>query len=240
MQSSGGFRLVVRRGPNPNQIFELNRDILTLGRDATNEIAINDPEVSRHHCRFTRVSGGFTLEDLGSTNGTFVNGQRLVGARPLASGDNIGLGETVTLVFEVAGMSMGGGSYQAGKQATMVAGPGGAPGGYGGPPAGGAPPGYYQQPQPMQQPGYGQPPPGPGGYPQQQPPAGYADYPEEYSEAGPGRWIFLACGVFMVLCIITSVVAIILIDQSCAWDNIPIVSDIVDAMGYAVNEVECQ
>jgi hypothetical protein len=231
MQGSGGFRLVVRRGPQPNQVYELNRDIMTLGRDASNEISINDPEVSRHHCRFTRVSGSYTLEDLGSTNGSFVNGQRLIGARPLASGDTIGLGETVTLVYEAVGLSMGGPPpYAAAKQATMI---GGAPQpGYGAPPPGA--PGYYQQP--VAQPGYAPP---PGAYPQQQP--GYTDYPEEYEESGGvGRWIFLACGVFMVLCIITSVIAIILIDQSCAWDNIPVVSDIVDAMGYTVNEAQCQ
>ncbi len=91
MQSNGSFRLIVRRGPQPNQIYELNKDIITLGRDITNDIVINDPEVSRHHCRLTRGGGGYTLEDLGSTNGTFVNGQRLTGARPLAGGDVVGL-----------------------------------------------------------------------------------------------------------------------------------------------------
>src|SRR5437762_12507313 len=101
MQSSGSFRLIVRRGPQPNQIYELNKDIITLGRDITNDIVINDPECSRHHCRLTRGGGGYTLEDLGSTNGTFVNGQRLSGARPLSGGDVIGLGETVTLSYEI-------------------------------------------------------------------------------------------------------------------------------------------
>ena len=106
MQSTGSFRLIVRRGPNPNQIYELNKDIITIGRDITNDIVINDPEVSRHHSRMTRGSGGFTLEDLGSTNGTFVNGQRLTGARPLGSADMISLGETVTLAYEtVAGIA---------------------------------------------------------------------------------------------------------------------------------------
>jgi hypothetical protein len=100
MQGNGGFRLVVRRGPQPNQTYELNKDIVTLGRDITNDIVINDPEVSRHHCRLTRTPSGYTYEDLGSTNGSFVNGQRLTGARPLVHGDMIGLGETVTLGYE--------------------------------------------------------------------------------------------------------------------------------------------
>jgi len=102
MQGSGSFRLIVRRGPQPNQIYELNKDVITLGRDITNDIVINDPEVSRHHCRMTRSGGGYTLEDLGSTNGTFGNGQRLGSPRPLSNNEMIGLGETVTLVYEAA------------------------------------------------------------------------------------------------------------------------------------------
>lgn len=102
IQGSESFRLVVRRGPQPNQAYDLNKDLVTLGRDITNDIVINDPEVSRHHLRLTRAPGGISLEDLGSTNGTFVNGQRLSGPRPLRAGDMIGLGETVTLAFELA------------------------------------------------------------------------------------------------------------------------------------------
>ncbi len=227
MQGSG-FRLVVRRGPQPSQVYELAKDICTLGRDATNEVPINDAEVSRHHCRFTRVSGGYTIEDLGSTNGTFVNSQRLTAPRPLSSGDVIGLGETVTLVYEAAAMAPGPMGPGSARQPTFVAGAEAPPGG---PP----PPGDYYDyggAQQQQPPDYGPP----GAAP---PPGVYADYPEEYSEAGMGRWIVLGCGVFMVLCIITTVIAIILIDQSCAWDNIPILSDIVDALGYQVNEAAC-
>src|SRR5581483_7339664 len=140
MQSSGSFRLIVRRGPQPNQIYELNKDIITLGRDITNDIVINDPEVSRHHCRMTRGGGGYTLEDLGSTNGTFVNQQRLTGARPLAGGDMVGLGETVTLGYESTIPAP-----EPGQQATMM---GSAPA---------QSPYQQQQPSPYQQPSYQQP-----------------------------------------------------------------------------------
>ena len=99
---SESFRLVMRRGPNPNQVYDLSKDNVTIGRDITNDIVINDPEVSRHHLRFTRGGDGFTMEDLGSTNGTFMNGQRMTGSRPLRPGDMIGLGETVTLAYEPA------------------------------------------------------------------------------------------------------------------------------------------
>lgn len=106
IQGNDSFRLIVRRGPQPNQSYELNKDIVTLGRDITNDIVINDPEVSRHHLRLSRGAGGFTIEDLGSTNGTFINGQRLTGPRPLRPGDMVGLGETVTLAYEAAASPM--------------------------------------------------------------------------------------------------------------------------------------
>jgi hypothetical protein len=235
MQSGSGSRLVVRRGPQPNQVYELNKDIVTLGRDVTNDITINDPEVSRHHCRFTRGGGGFTMEDLGSTNGSFINGQRLTGARPLSSGDTIGLGETVILIYESAALSPSGpGGYREPQQATLVG--GGQQQGYGAPPQqpGGPPPpggGYYGDPQQGQQGGYGAPPP--------PPPAAYNYQDEPLPGGGVGRWIFLACGVFIVLCIISSVILIILIDQNCWWDSTPIVSSIVDAIGYQQDVSAC-
>jgi hypothetical protein len=96
------YRLVVHTGPNPGTLFELTRDVTTVGRDVTNEIVVGDPEVSRQHARFTRTPAGFVLEDLGSTNGTYVNGERLAAPRVLTPGDSIGLGENVTLGFESA------------------------------------------------------------------------------------------------------------------------------------------
>lgn len=102
MQGSESFRLVVRRGPQPNQAFEMTKDVITLGRDITNDIVINDPEVSRHHLRLTKGVTGYNIEDLGSTNGTFIGGQRISGVRELKRGDMIGLGETVTLGYESA------------------------------------------------------------------------------------------------------------------------------------------
>jgi hypothetical protein len=99
------YRLIVRRGPQPNQQYELTRDTITIGRDITNDIVINDPEISRHHSRLVYTPSGYTIEDLRSTNGTFVNRQRLSGPYQLTSGDLIGLGETVTLAYEVFGAS---------------------------------------------------------------------------------------------------------------------------------------
>jgi predicted component of type VI protein secretion system len=83
-------------------VFDLTKEITSLGRDVANDIVIGDPEVSRQHSRLTRTPGGFVLEDLGSTNGTFVNGERLTAPRVLKPGDVIGLSEKVTLSFETA------------------------------------------------------------------------------------------------------------------------------------------
>lgn len=111
MQSSGSYRLTVRQGPVPGKILELVKDMLTIGRDVSNDLVINDAEVSRNHARLTAQSGGYLIEDLASTNGTFVNGQRLISPKLLNAGDVVGLGETIVLDF----------SYIADAGATVVA-----------------------------------------------------------------------------------------------------------------------
>jgi len=97
----------MRSGPTPGASFILEGDQLTVGRDATNEIVINDAEISRRHARLTFQGGKYVLEDLGSTNGTFVNGQRLAGPRVLKAGEVVQFGEQIMLVFEVTSMDSG-------------------------------------------------------------------------------------------------------------------------------------
>jgi hypothetical protein len=65
-----------------------------------NEIAIQDPEVSRRHALFTFSGGLYQVEDTGSTNGSFVNGRRVQGTVILQHGDRIQLGESITLIFQ--------------------------------------------------------------------------------------------------------------------------------------------
>lgn len=100
-----GARLVMTQGPQPGQTFTLNQDTLTIGRDPSNPIEISDPQISRQHARITRQGGMMILEDLGSTNGTFVNGMRLTSPHALSSGDVVGLGDAVTLTFYGVGTS---------------------------------------------------------------------------------------------------------------------------------------
>lgn len=98
MQSN--FRLVMRSGPTVGKIFPLDKNELFLGRDLSNDIVINDPEISRRHSRLFLQGNSYILEDLGSTNGTFVNGQRLMGPNVLRPGDVITFGERMSLVYE--------------------------------------------------------------------------------------------------------------------------------------------
>ena len=70
----------------------------TIGR-AGCDVDLTDPDVSRRHAVVRALDGGLAVEDLGSTNGTFVNGEQLHGTRPLASGDLVAIGQT-TLRYE--------------------------------------------------------------------------------------------------------------------------------------------
>jgi pSer/pThr/pTyr-binding forkhead associated (FHA) protein len=87
-------------GPTPGKTFALEGDVLTIGREASNQIAINDAEISRKHSQLVAQGGKYVLTDLGSTNGTFVNGQRLTGQHVLQPGEVISLGEQISLLFE--------------------------------------------------------------------------------------------------------------------------------------------
>ncbi len=120
---ANSFRLTMQRGPNVGKSFELVKDVVTLGRDMSNDIVINDAESSRHHLRLSRQGEAYVIEDLGSTNGTFVNSARVSGPRTLNNGDVVGIGETVALGYEVAAAApeMGGATVVGGIDATVVA-----------------------------------------------------------------------------------------------------------------------
>lgn len=94
------FQFVMRSGPTPGATYSLEGDQLVIGRDSSSNIAINDAEVSRKHARLNFQGGKYVIEDLGSTNGTFVNGQRLASAVVLKSGDVVSLGEQIVLMYE--------------------------------------------------------------------------------------------------------------------------------------------
>ncbi len=94
------FQLVVRSGPTPGKIFPIMKTEVIIGRDSSADILINDAEVSRHHAVIKFNADGYSIEDLGSTNGTVINGDRLSGPHILKPGEVISLGEHISLLFE--------------------------------------------------------------------------------------------------------------------------------------------
>lgn len=96
--------LVIERGPSPDKRFQITAVANTIGRSPNNTIVINDPEISRRHAQVLQQDAGFAVEDLGSTNGTFVNGQRCAGVTAVSDGDIIELGDTVRLRFVLTGV----------------------------------------------------------------------------------------------------------------------------------------
>lgn len=75
------------------QLVPLETDRVTVGSDASNAIVVSgDPQVSRLHAALERYPTGWCLKDLASRNGTFVNGERIWGERPLRNGDEIRVG----------------------------------------------------------------------------------------------------------------------------------------------------
>jgi len=98
--AGNNYQLTVQVGPNPGKVYPLDKQEMVIGRDLTVEIVVNDPEVSRKHAHLTLQPEGYVIEDLGSTNGTIIAGERLTGPHLLRSGEEIALGEHVTLVYE--------------------------------------------------------------------------------------------------------------------------------------------
>ena len=92
------LRLQVTRGNAAGSEIRVE-DELVIGRNASEEGRLaGDLEISRRHARVRRSDRGFVLEDVGSTNGTFLNGERVEGPRTLAPGDRINVGATELLV----------------------------------------------------------------------------------------------------------------------------------------------
>ena len=138
-------------GPNP----------LTIGRTPGNQLVLAEPKVSSHHAEIRPQGQDYAIVDLGSTNGTFVNDQRLTSNVPnvLRAGDTIVIGDT-RFTYEVTGMSASDPTVYAGSRqgndppyTPTVAAPVPPYTGYG---ADAQQPGAYQPPPPSVSPGYEQ------------------------------------------------------------------------------------
>ena len=95
------YGMRVRTGPEEGELYPLfeNREI-TLGRSPTNNIFVRDKNVSRVHCQIVVTDDGCQLTDLQSTNGTFVNGERVTECA-LKVADEVRLGTTLLQLEEM-------------------------------------------------------------------------------------------------------------------------------------------
>lgn len=88
-----GAHVVVTRGPLAGRCYAVGTELIVGRQDA--DLLIDDPQVSRRHAVVRAIDGELQVEDLGSANGTFVNGARVDEPRPLCHGDEIGIGTVV-------------------------------------------------------------------------------------------------------------------------------------------------
>jgi serine phosphatase RsbU (regulator of sigma subunit) len=86
-------RLVVRNGPESGREFPLSADRAVIGRDPDLDVCLRSQAISRRHAQISCVHGDYFVEDLGSTNGTFLNGKRVERRMLLAAKDRLRVGE---------------------------------------------------------------------------------------------------------------------------------------------------
>jgi pSer/pThr/pTyr-binding forkhead associated (FHA) protein len=95
---AGTALLVGVRGPNRGARFLLDRDVVTVGRHPDSDIFLDDITVSRRHAEFRRDEGRFWVHDVGSLNGTYVNGERAED-QLLETGDEVQIGKFKLVAF---------------------------------------------------------------------------------------------------------------------------------------------
>jgi len=108
--------LLITAGPARGQVFELRGEV-SLGRSRINSIALSDGKVSRNHAKLDPVRNTYILTDLGSANGTFVNGVRVTQPVRLRDGDSLQVGDT-QLIFHASPAAY---SPEAGRAASYPA-----------------------------------------------------------------------------------------------------------------------
>jgi len=95
--------LILQQGSGSGRRWALDEGALTIGRGEDCEIVLPDRHISRYHARISRIEGCYSVEDLGSKNGTHVNGRELTGVRVLQDGDEIQIALRFKLAFVDAG-----------------------------------------------------------------------------------------------------------------------------------------
>lgn len=106
-------KLTLLIGRKAMQVYDLDKDTIVIGREDDVDIVIDNPSVSRKHAHVRKEGAGWVVEDLGSSNGTFLHGEKISGPQPIKEGDEIGFGK-FSVVF---GKAVGDAVDQAAKAA---------------------------------------------------------------------------------------------------------------------------
>jgi hypothetical protein len=102
MDKLAPIQLKIQTGPASGRLLTIGQKRVTIGRSEQCDYHVDDPALSRQHAALYPSPGGHVLEDLGSTNGTFINGRRLQGPALIQIGDIIQLGKHVELMVQAA------------------------------------------------------------------------------------------------------------------------------------------
>ncbi|MFI5261859.1 MAG: FHA domain-containing protein [Candidatus Limnocylindrales bacterium] len=103
-QAPGAVVVMATAGARPALGARIKLDtISTIGRDADNTVVVDDPFASARHAQLTYRGRVWYVEDLGSTNGTMLNGRPVVAAQPLGYGDEVAIGQTRVRLERTAG-----------------------------------------------------------------------------------------------------------------------------------------
>ena len=112
-------KITLLLGRKMMQVYDLDQAAIRVGREEDMDILIDNPSVSRRQAEIRREGQGWVVEDLGSSNGTFLHGQKIEGPQAIVAGDEIGFGKFSIVFDEVVGEETASASHSQ-PQPTMI------------------------------------------------------------------------------------------------------------------------
>jgi len=96
-------KLTVLLGRKTVQVHDIDKPVIRIGREEEMDVIIDNPSVSRRHAEFRREGEGWVVEDLGSSNGTFMGGNKIEAPFPLEVGAEVGMGKFSIVFGKIVG-----------------------------------------------------------------------------------------------------------------------------------------